>query len=372
MPMRLLDRWILRELIPPLLFGVGLFTALVFAGGYVFMITEYAVKGAPLPLVIELALLYLPQIAVRTLPMGMLLATLLGFGRLSSDWEITAARAAGVSLRRMMVPVFGLGLLVSLSAIAFNETLVPWATERAARIRATILEQLRLTEQQAFGFPQYSQGRLDSYVIVAGGRDPQTQQLFQVTLLKYGTGARREPEVVLYAERARWDGAAEWTLYNGWWRTAGGQYGSFAVFRSEPTLNVAIRRTPVQIEAILTNVDERSFRQLREQIEYFRREGVDSAQVRQLTVELYNKINVPLASVIFALLGAPLGVRPQRSSPATGFALSIAIIFVYWVMARYLVILGRGVIDPLLASSLPNLIGAALAIWLIRKRERAA
>ena len=69
----------------------------------------------------------------------------------------------------------------------------------------------------------------------------------------------------------------------------------------------------MQIEALLTNVDERSFRQLREQIAFFRREGADDAQLRQLTVELYNKINVPLASLVFALLGAPLGIRPQRT-----------------------------------------------------------
>lgn len=369
--MRLLDRLILRELLPPLLFGVGLFTALVFAGGYVFMITEYAVKGAPLGLVIQLALLYLPQIAVRTLPMGMLLATLLGFGRLSSDWEITAARAAGVSLRRMMAPVFWLSVLVSLFAIVFNETLVPWATERAAALRRAILEQLQLTEQQAFGFPQFREGRLDSYVIVAGGRDPQTQELFQVTLIKYSASEQRAPEIMLYAARARWDGEDEWVLHDGWWRTANGQFGEFVLFRAQPTLDVAIRRTPIQIEALLTNVDERSFRQLREQIEFFRREGADEAQIRQLTVELYNKINVPLASLIFALLGAPLGIRAQRSSPASGFALSVAIIFLYWVMARYLVILGRGALDPLLASSLPNLIGAMLAAWLIRQRERA-
>ncbi len=190
-----------------------------------------------------------------------------------------------------------------------------------------------------------------------------------MTLLKYSMGSQRAPEVVLYAERARWEGESEWILYNGWWRTANGQYGKFVVFRAEPTLNVAIRRTPVQIEALLTNVDERSFRQLREQIEFFKREGADEAQIRQLTVELYNKINVPLASLIFALLGAPLGIRPHRSSPASGFALSVAIIFVYWVMARYLVILGRAAIDPLLASSLPNLVGAALALWLIRKKN---
>ena len=369
--MQLLDRLIVRELTPPLLFGVALFTALIFAGGYVFMITEYAVKGVPLRLVVELALLYLPQIAVKTLPMGMLLATLLGFGRLSSDWEITALRAAGVSLRRIMAPVFVMSLLVSLSAIAFNETLVPWATARANAIRAEILKSLELSEQQAFGFPQYKEGRLDSYVIVAGGRDPQTQTLFQVTILKYQAGSQRAPEAVAYAQRAEWTGENEWVLYDGWVRTMEGQTLTFRMFRAEPRAQVRIERTPVQIEALLTQVDERSFRQLREQIEFYEREGADPQVVRQLTVELYNKINVPLASLIFALLGAPLGIRPQRSSPATGFALSVAIIFLYWVLARYLIILGRSALPPLLASSLPNMIGLALALWLITRRERA-
>ncbi|MER3402717.1 MAG: hypothetical protein C4337_05335 [Armatimonadota bacterium] len=369
--MRLLDRLVVRELIPPLLFGVALFTALIFAGGYVFMITEYAVKGVPLALVIELALLYLPQIAVKTLPMGMLLATLLGFGRLSSDWEITALRAAGVSLRRIMMPVFVLSLLVSLFAIGFNESLVPWATERANAIRAEILKKLELTEQQAFGFAQFNGGRLDSYVIVAGGHDSQTQTLYQVTILKYRTGAVRTPEAVAYAQRAEWAGENEWVLYDGWIRTMEGQTLSFRVFRAEPRAQVRIERTPVQIEALLTQVDERSFHQLREQIAFYAREGADPQVIRQLTVELYNKINVPLASLIFALLGAPLGIRAQRSSPATGFALSVAIIFLYWVLARYLIILGRSALPPPVASSIPNLIGLSFALWLIFRREHA-
>ncbi|MCS7066532.1 MAG: LptF/LptG family permease, partial [Fimbriimonadales bacterium] len=296
--MRLVDRLIVRELLPPLLFGVGLFTTLIFAGGYVFMITEYAVKGIPLRQVVELAALYLPQIAVKTLPMGMLLAVLLGFGRLSSDWEIAALRAAGVSIRRLMAPVFWMGLIVSLLAIGFNETLVPWATARASAIRARILEQLQLTEQQAFGFPQWNSGRLDSYVIVAGGRDPQTQELFQVTVIKYRAGTVREPEVVIFAQRAKWSDRDEWVLYDGWWRTAEGQYGAFRESRAEPIRGAQIRRTPLQIEALLTEVDARSFRQLRQQIAFYQQEGVEPAMVRQLTVELYNKIAVPLASLI--------------------------------------------------------------------------
>ncbi len=71
-------------------------------------------------------------------------------------------------------------------------------------------------------------------------------------------------------------------LYDGWVRTMEGQTLTFRMFRAEPRAQVRIERTPVQIEALLTQVDERSFRQLREQIEFYEREGADPQVVRQL------------------------------------------------------------------------------------------
>lgn len=369
--MRLLDRLILRELIPPFFFGVALFTTLIFAGGYLGIFTEYAVSGVPFWNVAELASLFMLQIMVKTLPMGMLLATLLGFGRLSTDWEITALRAAGISVKRIMLPVFLMSLIVSLFALAFNEMIVPWSTQRAEYLRTEILKRLVVSEQQVFGFPQLRNGKLDSYVIVAGGRNAATQEIYQVTIVKYRGGRPLQPEAIVYAERAIWQRNDEWRLEQVWWITAQGEFGTLDYARQIPPAQVEITRTPTQIAALLTKVDAKSFRQLRDELDLYRLEGADPATIRQLTVELYNKISLPLAGIVFALLGAPLGIRPQRTGTATGFALSIAIIFLYWVMARYLIIIGRSeAFPPLLASSLPNLLGIAFALWLIRKRER--
>jgi len=369
--MRLLDRLILRELLPPFGFGVALFTTLIFAGGYLGIFTEYAVSGVPFRHVAELAGLFLLQIMVKTLPMGMLLATLLGFGRLSTDWEITALRAAGVSIKRIMLPVFWMSLIVSLSALAFNEMAVPWATRRAEYLRTEILKKLEVSDRQVFGFPQMRGGSLDSYVVVAGGRNATTQEIYQVTVIKYRDARPVQPEAVAYAERAVWQGSDRWRMEKVWWVTAQGEFGTQDMAYYIPEARLEITQTPTQIAALLTNVDSKSFRQLRDELERYRQEGADPGMIRQLTVELYNKIALPLAAIVFALLGAPLGIRPQRTGTATGFALSIAIIFLYWIMARYLIIIGRSEAVPsLLASFLPNLLGIAFALWLIRKRER--
>ncbi|NUL83225.1 MAG: YjgP/YjgQ family permease [Armatimonadetes bacterium] len=372
--MTLLDRLIFRELFPYFLFGVGLFTTLLFAGGYIYMFTEYAIAGVPLWLVLELAALYLPQIAVKTLPMGMLLAALLGFGRLSSDWEITALRGAGASLRRLAMPVLTMGLAVSLFALLFNETVVPWATAKANSIRSEILKQIKQPGKLAAGFPQWKDGRPESFVLVTGGRDPKTNELFDVTVIKFGEEAPYEPVALAFAERAVWEGGREWAMYNGWIRFPNRPDGTFARYPERMDIKVTdprIRKDPNQIRALETEVDAKTFGELREMIADQRKEGMEPRLIRQMTVELYNKINLPLASLVFGLVGAPLGIRKQRSGAASGFALSLAVIFFYWVLARYLIIVGGGgVIPPWFASALPNVLGILAAGWLLAKKER--
>ena len=112
----------------------------------------------------------------------------------------------------------------------------------------------------------------------------------------------------------------------------------------------------------------RSLRQTQERIRRYRRAGEDT---RQMEVELYNKISLPLASLVFGFVGAPLGIRRQRGSAAAGFALSIVIIFLYWAMAQYLFIVGRGgSVSPVIASFLPDILGAIAGVIILWRRER--
>src|SRR6188474_1121489 len=103
--MRRVDRLVIKEIFGPWLFGVAIFTVLIWAGSFLFKFTEYLVSGIEMSTVIKLTVLTLPAIMAKTFSMATLLAGLLAFGRLSSDSEIVALRAAGASIGRIMRPV---------------------------------------------------------------------------------------------------------------------------------------------------------------------------------------------------------------------------------------------------------------------------
>ena len=106
--MRILDRYIFKELLPPFAMGVAMFTAIFMGAALLPELAKLAIKGGGSLEVLWIFLLSIPSVIVVTFPMAMLLSTLLGMGRLSSDSELVAALASGISLRRMAVPVLAL------------------------------------------------------------------------------------------------------------------------------------------------------------------------------------------------------------------------------------------------------------------------
>src|SRR5437763_4622109 len=123
--MKILDRYIARELIGPFLFGVATFTLIFISGQYLFKLTTMVARGASLVDVTELLALRMVPLAIVTFPMATLLATLLSFGRLSRDMEVVAMMAGGISFVRIAMPAFIMGLLVSVAGLLANELLVP-------------------------------------------------------------------------------------------------------------------------------------------------------------------------------------------------------------------------------------------------------
>ena len=123
--MRILDRYIFKELLPPFAMGVAMFTAIFMGAALLPELAKLAIKGGGSLEVLWIFLLSIPSVIVVTFPMAMLLSTLLGMGRLSSDSELVAALASGISLRRMAVPVLALATVVAVFDFAFQETVVP-------------------------------------------------------------------------------------------------------------------------------------------------------------------------------------------------------------------------------------------------------
>lgn len=370
-----MDRLVVGEVVGPFVFGVLLFTSLFFTGGEVVRLTEFLAQGVPPATVFRLFALTLPYLVSLTFPMAMLLAALLGFGRLSNDGEIVALVAGGTSFARIVAPLAAWALVVSLVGLWFTNTIVPGAN----RGRETIIRQARndvgaLGSVASFTLPLRSDGALTTLVHVEGGVDVAGQSLRDVLVVTWNRGTATG---AVFAPRARWVvGTRNWQLSEDFEGASWAGANPYILKGSAlDTRDNAVLRdgtlvglgTPGELQALERPVKEVSTRALRERIRVLRA-GAAEDRAREAEVEVAQRIALPWASFVFALVGAPLGVRPQRAGKGVGFGLAILIIFSYWIALQFVSYLGKaGVMDPAFALALPNLAGIAAATLLIRR-----
>lgn len=370
--MNRLDRLIYRELFGPWVFGVAIFTALIFASVLLVRITDWVVKGAGADLVMQMVLLLMPGIVVKTFSMALLLACLLAFGRLSNDSEIVAIRAAGASLFRVMRPVFLFGIAVAALSFAVNELVVPGASYQATELQESIRQNLGNSQQARPIFHTiYEDDRMVANV-GAKNIDLASQTLQQAFVVVYGKDGKETH--VLFANELSYRGENDWRIH-GSGRILPLDGRDMVVLNGDvwpagvPQLKVSVRNL---LAGIASDLDAFSIDQIAEEIRIMRRDPApDKRQLANLEFGFYNKIALPLSVVVFALLGAPLGIRSHRAGVASGFALSIALSFAYLIIVNFMAVYSKaGHIPPWAASFTPVVIGlVAAAITIYRKNN---
>src|SRR5574344_1482882 len=127
-----LDKYILKQVIEMFLMGVFVFTAIIFASDtFITLIKQISMYGIPFKVALIMIILNLPSVFVMTIPMGILLATVMTLNKLSLSSEITVLRACGISLNRIAKPIFIFALIMALASFFINETIVPAATKQS-------------------------------------------------------------------------------------------------------------------------------------------------------------------------------------------------------------------------------------------------
>jgi len=374
--MKRVDRLIVGELIGPWCFGVAIFTVLIVAGTYLFKITDYVVKGIDMRMITELTLLFLPGAMAKTFPMAVLLASLLSFGRLSGDSEIVAMKAAGISLIRVMVPVAAFGLAISLLAFGFNELVVPRAALRAKALQDEIAAKLDGSSARPTSYPIYDKGRMSAQV-QARDFSIAERTLRGVTITVYDKTGK--PEWILLATRmvfelnkGKLDPDKGWRIENGaTLLSADGMQVMKIADKVWPSQVPHMDFSDEELVAVnLKDLDAFSMADMGKQIETLKSKNATPSQVANLQYGYWNKVSLPLAALVYALVGAPLGVRNHRSGAATGFWLSVIIIFGYMMLANFMAIWAQGgAIPAWLASFMPLLVGLVVAGITIHRKN---
>ncbi|HKL12914.1 MAG TPA: LptF/LptG family permease [Halanaerobiales bacterium] len=351
--MKLVYKYISKELIAPFLFGVAAFVGIFIGTDLLFRLTDfYSNWGIGIITLIKLFFLSLPSIIVLTFPMATLLATIMAYSRMSNDSEITAFRAGGVSIYKLVIPALILGLIMSFVAIGLNEYVVPKSNYLYDRIVWEFKhgEKLPSTQYNLYLTPIDNESNRPDYILYTHKFDGDTGVMTDVYLQDYDGG---KPTVLIQAESAKW-------LETGW-KFFDGKIFYLKTGERIPALEfdeynaVQIFNRPSEISKLNKKISDMSFNELREYINLKESQG---RVTREERVKLHQRISIPFASFIFALLAAPLGIKPGRSSgSAVGLGLSIIVIFIYYILMTVGDAMGsQGTITPWLGAWLQNIV----------------
>ncbi|CUH94521.1 putative membrane protein [Propionispora sp. 2/2-37] len=362
--MKILDKYIIKELLGPFLFGVASFSSIFIGTSTLFRIAQYVTKyGASLLSVTKLFFYSLPSIVVLTFPMSMLLASLLAFGRLSGASEVTAMRSGGISFFRLSAPVLVVALGVSLFSVAFNELVVPQSTVAYNQIIQNEIMKNTTPKSQEHIIIKDLKGDTIERLTYARRYDENSKSMQGISMQEFDNGRMVRVES---AEKAEWkDG--RWIMYNGVINDLSAEGNVERTMRFNQQL-MPVDKTPKAISQEQKKPDEMTIRELRQNIKALKREYVNTSVYE---VEMHQRFSIPMASFIFALVGTPLGLQPNRSSSSIGLGISIIIIFIYYIIMTISGALGQGgALPPLFSAWLPNLIALAAGIYLVRRASR--
>lgn len=144
--MKIISKYILREIFGPFLIGFGFFTFILILNPIIQLVDLLIVKRAPIWECLLLFVYYLPSTVAISLPMATLLAVLMAYGRLSSDSEVIAMRASGIDYWRVFYPAIIISIIISIFGVVFNDTLLPKGNFAAKNLYKEIAQRKPLTQ----------------------------------------------------------------------------------------------------------------------------------------------------------------------------------------------------------------------------------
>jgi lipopolysaccharide export system permease protein len=370
-----MDRYIAIELMLPFLFGVGVFTSLGVSVDSLFdLIRRVTEAGLPMSTAIEVLLLKFPQFIVYSFPMSSLLATLMAYSRLSSDSELIALRGCGVGVYRMIVPAVVLCCFITGLTFTFNELIVP-----AANYRATVtLKKALNDENPSFQeknilyqeFQKVEQPDGDSEQVLARlfyAREYDGEQMQGLTILDF---SREGLNQIISSRTAAWNPAeSTWDFFNGtiYVVSADGSFRNIVKFEKQ---QLKLPRAPLDLASRKRDYGEMNIAQSLDYLALLQ-QGGNSPKIRELLVRIQQKYALPFVCIAFGLVGAALGTQLRRTGRAASFAISIVIIFSYYLSTIiFQSIAQTGGLSPFLGAWLPNILGLGAGIFLLVRSSR--
>lgn len=361
--MRIVRNYIFREIAGSFLLSLFIFTFVLLLERIMQLVELVVSRGVSVADIAMIFLYILPSFLTLTVPMSFLLAVLLAFGRLSSDSEVIAMKASGVSFYQMFIPVSLLSVMTYALTLYLMIYALPWGNQSfrvkvfdIASGKATTGLKERVFNDDFDGIVLYVDRLKDSGSGMEGVFIFDQREKDGYTILAQEGGIASDPKAMTVTMR----------LKNGEIHQAGeGPYYNRIAFATYD-LRLNFKGSGSDKKGQVSKGDrEMTITELSGRIAELKEKGGNPTPYQ---IELHKKFSIPFACIVFGLIGAPLGIQSKRSGRAWGFSISLAIFLIYYVSLTGGESLGdKGVIPPFIGMWAPNIIFLGMGIYLTVK-----
>jgi LPS export ABC transporter permease LptF/LPS export ABC transporter permease LptG len=359
--MRILDRYIVREVFRHALLGLIVFTFVFFVPKLVLLMELFVRHAGNASQILKLFLCIFPGVFVFTIPMAILIGVLLGLGRMSADSEIIALTALGIGRRRILFPVGVLAVTGALATLAMTMWLSPLSLRTFRTIEADLVASQVSFQVQ----PRVFDERFPRFVLYVNDVTASGTQWHGVFLADTGgeSGSRLTlaEKAIVIADPSQ--GKLELHLQGGttheFSREDADHYSVTAFGQSD---------WPIEVNGLgsaqprLLSNPERSLRAILDD---------HGPGWREARVELHHRFAFPAACLVFALIAVPLGAQPRRGGRSAGSLIAVLLIASYYLLSVFGAGLAReGTVSPWLGIWIADLLLGIFALALLPRMEQ--
>ncbi len=373
----LLDRWLLGQIMPPMLFAISAFTVISLSVGVMFdLIRKIVEYGLPLLEALKALIYSLPSFLVLSFPMAVLLSTLLSYGKLSANSELLALRSLGIKSSRIIAPAIAVSILMTGLTFYFNDNLVPKSNKLAeATLRAGIGSAFSGEKGKSNIIFTRKGSRINSttnkptkintyltHIFYASSFEKNIMK--EVTVLDF---SRENINQILTAKSAIFDKTnSSWIFTNGS-IVSTDSIGQTTSIKFEQYTYPFVEG-PLDLAKVPKDSSDMNLKEALEAERIYKKIG-NIKEIRKIQVRIQEKFTFPCACLVFGLIGSILGSKSNlRSSKSQGFGLSVILILVYYVMSFICSSFGvKGLLPPIIAAWFPVVISLGGGFYFFRK-----
>ncbi len=372
----LLDRWLLKELFSPLLFAIAAFTIVSVSVGVMFELVRKIVEsGLPFQIALQVLILRLPGFLVISFPMAMLMATLLAYSKLSANSELKALHSVGVTTTRMIAAALALGVFMTCLTFLFNDIIVPQSNRNAEVTLKRALGRAISTEKgediiySKFGKIKGSGSikESDGLTQLFYAKEFRKSVMRDVTVLDFSRSGYTQ---MLVAQKAIWnEKESMWQFQIGRILTLASN-GNTTTVQFDSYLYPLVN-APTKIAKLPKDANDMTVLEAIKAKKLYAEAG-NIKEARRMRVRIQEKFTLPMACLVFSLIGSSLGAKPNtRTSSSQGFGISVILILFYYVLSFTFSSFGvKGTIAPFVAAWSPIVISMLSGGFLLRQASR--